>query len=301
MPCYYPLYGYKSKITTPNGKRKLAFTAQSGFTDLKMSVPCGKCIGCRIDRSRMWALRCAHEAKLHLENCFITLTYNPENLPEDTGLVKKHLQDFFRRMRKNVGNFRYFACGEYGEKDGRPHYHAIIFGLSFNSDRKFFKKSPAGYDLFISKQLQDQWPFGFASVSPFSYTAAAYTARYILKKVGGSNANNHYQRLNLRTGELSLVTPEFALMSLKPGIGHGWWEKYKGDAFPSDFLVHDGKKHVVPRYYTNLLKKEDSASHGKIILKRKRAMKAMAHDNTPDRLYVKEEVKLSKIKQLSRS
>lgn len=249
----------------------------------------------------MWALRCVHESKLHEAKCFITLTYDDKHLPEGNTLVKSDLQKFFKRLRKKCGSFRYFACGEYGEKGLRPHYHAIIFGLSFQEDRKKLSTNGRGDILYYSKTLTETWQNGHATVGSFTYATAAYTARYILKKIGGEHAHNHYYRADPRTGQLSHVVPEFACMSLKPGIGYGWWEKYKADAFPSDFLTHEGKRHVVPRYYTNLFKKENENGHKQIIAKRKREMKRFAHDNTPDRLAVKEEVLLSKLSTLKRS
>lgn len=301
MACYSPLHGYQSRIASANGKHALTFSRSSGFVDKVMTVPCGQCIGCRIDRTRMWALRCSHESKMHQNNCFITLTYDKQHLPEDTGLVKKHLQDFFRRLRKSHGTFRYFAAGEYGERDNRPHYHAIIFGLDFAEDRKFFKTTPQGHKLFISKTLTETWQNGHATVASFSYSTASYTARYVLKKVTGKDAPEFYQRLNIVTGELVPVLPEFSLMSLKPGIGATWYDKFKKDAFPSDFLIHEGKKHTVPRFYADRLKRDSEQIHKEVKLKRKKSMIAQAHNATPDRLAVREECKKSQIKTLSRS
>jgi len=88
MPCYYPIKGYKSKKREPSGKRKIVFYAHQGLVDMPVTIPCGRCVGCRLERSRQWAMRCMHEASLHEENIFITLTYNPENLPEGNTLKK---------------------------------------------------------------------------------------------------------------------------------------------------------------------------------------------------------------------
>lgn len=124
-----------------------------------------------------------------------------------------------------------------------------------------------------------------------------------MKKQNGKNAVNHanYSRLNLNTGEVYQVQPEFALISNRPGIGADWYKTYKGDAFPSDFLVHEGKKHPVPRYYFDKLKKEEPELAKQISFKRQKARKENAENSTPDRLYVREQVKKSKITQLSRS
>ncbi|AXH74676.1 MAG: replication initiator protein [Microviridae sp.] len=301
MPCYSPLTGYKSKHLTENGKRKITFSRNHGLTDLVMTVPCGQCIGCRIDRSRMWAIRCVHESKLHEKNCFITLTYDDENLPPDLDLQKTDLQKFFKRLRKQCGEFRYFACGEYGDKGLRPHYHAIIFGLNFSDDRKQHSSSNDKI-YFKSDTLTKIWGKGHCLLSTFTYATAAYTARYVMKKQNGKNAGQHSNYTRLTTdGELYQVSPEFACMSLRPGLGSGWYDRYKSDAFPSDFLVHEGKKHPVPRYYLDKLSREAETDSQQIKMKRKMERKKSAPNNTPDRLAVREECKQSQLNQLKRS
>ncbi|AXH73280.1 MAG: replication initiator protein [Microviridae sp.] len=308
MPCYSPLYGYKSALVTKNGKRKVVFSRNKGFADLQMTVPCGQCIGCRIDRSRMWAIRCTHEAKLHEANSFITLTYDDEHLPHDNGLSKDHFQKFMKRLRFAIqpAFVRFFACGEYGDLNQRPHYHAVLFGYDFTYDRKVHSKKKKGEQEIIhytSELLSKAWGMGRCTLTSFNYSAAAYTARYVMKKQNGKNALQHenYSRLNLSTGEIYQVQPEFALMSMRPGLGHGWYEKYKKDAFPSDFLIHEGKKHSVPRYYLDKLKKQNPEMAIKVTDKRKKMRLTTAADNTSDRLAVREECKKAQLSQLTRS
>ena len=121
MACYTPLKGYRSTELTKNGKRKIVFNRNHGFADLPVTVPCGQCIGCRLERSRQWAIRCTHEASLWEKNCFITLTYNDENLPKDGSLDVTHFQKFMKRLRKKHGaGIRFYHCGEYGDKFGFP-------------------------------------------------------------------------------------------------------------------------------------------------------------------------------------
>lgn len=215
--------------------------------------------------------------------------------------MKKDLQDFFKRLRKNVGRFRYFACGEYGDQSLRPHYHAILFGIDFLEDRKKHSVNKQGDVLYVSDTLLKEWGKGHVLLSPFSYATAAYTARYVMKKIGGKHADDHYTRCNLVTGELVSVIPEFALMSLKPGLGSGWYDKYKKDAFPSDFLVHEGKKHPVPRYYSDKLRKESEQCHKEIKMTRKKKMQANANEYTSDRLHTRELCKKSQLAQLERN
>ena len=135
MSCFHPLYGYKSS----SGKW---LSEQTYFKQEPMTIPCGQCTGCRSEYSRQWALRNMHEASLYADNCFITLTYNEKNLPQNNSLEKKAFPKFIRSLRKkNKGTkIRYYACGEYGDNFGRPHYHAILFNYIPN-DLKPLKRT----------------------------------------------------------------------------------------------------------------------------------------------------------------
>ena len=112
MPCYHPLLGYRSRSLTEKGKRAVVFNPRDGYVDQPVQLPCGQCIGCRLERSRVWAVRCVHEASLHSDNCFITLTYDNSHLPSDGSLHKDHFQKFMKRLRKSVGKVRFFHCDE---------------------------------------------------------------------------------------------------------------------------------------------------------------------------------------------
>ena len=130
MACYQPLKGYYSKSRNPNGKRNVVFNPQMGYRDRPVTVPCGQCIGCRLERSRQWAIRCYHEASMYERNSFVTLTYDDESLPLGGTLVFRDFQLFMKRLRKQYGaGIRFYACGEYGEKFGRPHYHVCLFNF----------------------------------------------------------------------------------------------------------------------------------------------------------------------------
>jgi len=132
MPCYYPIDGWKSKVVGPNGKRTIVFNMRDGFSDMPIKIPCGKCIGCRLEHSKQWALRCMHESSLHKENMFLTLTYNNENLGEAATLNKKHFQNFMKRYRKYAAptKIRYFHCGEYGSNDVENEKHRQQYKIS---------------------------------------------------------------------------------------------------------------------------------------------------------------------------
>lgn len=299
MPCYHPLQAFATKAKKPNGKATIVFNKKIGSSSNAMEpikVPCGRCIGCRLERSRQWALRCMHESSLYPRNCFITLTYNPENLPKEGGLQLRHWQLFIKRLRKKFGEgIRFFHCGEYGEKNFRPHYHACLFNFDF-TDRKLYKNSN-GIPLYTSEILNSLWTnpdtgtsMGFATIGDVTFESAAYVARYITKKINGEKANKHYQGKK----------PEYITMSRRPGIGKGWYEKYKTDCYPSDFLVHREKKIKPPKFYDKLLDKEDPQQLEKLKESRKLLTRNDPLEESPQRRKVKETLKRLQLKQLKR-
>lgn len=223
-------------------------------------LPCGVCMSCRINAASQWSTRCVHEAQCHDYSSFVTLTYSNECLPSNFSVSVRDLQLFFKRLRKFY-SFRYFACGEYGETSLRPHYHALLFGVDFSEDRVHWRTSARGDPVFRSQSLERAWGLGnveFGSITPAS---AAYVAQYTTKKFRGDavSAETHYRRIHPATGEEVIVSPEFLIMSRKPGIGHDWFRRFRGDVFPSDFLVLEGRKRPVPRYYLGMLSDAERA------------------------------------------
>lgn len=300
MPCYSPLKGYRGKIPGPSGKPPIVFNANDGYVDLPVEVSCGQCVGCRLERSRQWAVRCVHEASQHDENAFITLTYSPEHLPPGGSLVPRDFTLFIKRLRKKIGTkIRYFHCGEYGDKENRPHYHALIFGYDF-PDKKHWRTTRDDHHLYMSKILDDTWGKGISVIGEVSFESAAYTARYIMKKKTGPMADEHYKRVDLNTGEIFQLQPEYVTMSRRPGIGKDWYDKYSSDAYPSDFVVLEGKKHRPPRFYDQQLEEFDTEIHTQIKRGRKAAARLHAENNTPERMRVREKIQLHKLDQLKR-
>lgn len=292
MPCYHPMKAMRSS----HGVKVLP--ADAPIWNLKL--PCGQCHGCRLERSRQWAIRCLHEASLHDSNCFVTLTYSDEHLPSDGGLHHEHFQKFLKRLRKHFDplKVRYYMAGEYGSNFGRPHFHAILFGVDFD-DKKILGKSPSGSILYRSDKLERLWPFGYSSIGDVSFQSAAYVARYVMKKVTGDAARRTYEVVSTETGEVISRRPDYNAMSLKPGIGAGWFSKYSSDVFPHDRVVHDGTPSKPPRYYDKLLKRVDPDAFENI--KQNRVDNAPDwRDNTPERLAVKEQVSLAATSQLKR-
>lgn len=225
-----------------------------------------------------------HENQMHELSCFVTLTYDDEHLPESGSLVKRHYQLFMKRLRKFHGSkVRFFHCGEYGETTRRPHYHAILFGIDF-ADKVKHSKNRHGDQIWLSETLNKIWGMGHCWLGSVSEKSCAYVARYIMKKVTGEKANEHYQNLNVATGEIYSLSPEYITMSTRPGIGAAWFEQYAKDVFPSDTVILGGKEQLPPKYYLNKLAQTSEKAAKRIKAKRERRAKKYSADSTPDRL-----------------
>lgn len=328
MPCYSPLKGWKSEETGG-----IVFKAPAKAVTEKMEVACGQCLGCRLDRSRMWAIRMCHEASLHSDGAgsvFITLTYRDRiacdqkqadrelHIPEDWNLRKDHFQKFMKRLRKRRpgARLKYYHCGEYGRicrhgldlelvscplcKFGRPHYHAVIFNCEFPD--KFVSSCQNGVIRYASQELEEIWGYGIVDVGEVTPQSAAYVARYCMKKINGVNAEEHYQQIT-DDGEIIVVEPEYATMS--NGVGKGWYEKFHSDVFPSDEVPVYGAATPIskkaPRYYEELLKQVDETLLQEVKQKRQEFRKENASEYTPERLMSKYNVKKAQTGQLVRT
>lgn len=227
-----------------------------------LEVPCGKCVNCRLRYSTEWANRCCLEASMYPKNYnwFITLTYNDDHLPlndlDNAILEKKHLSDFIKRLRSyfrdnyNFNGIRFYASGEYSDAL-RPHYHLILFNcpLELFNDFKYYKTSKDGNQLFISEKLENLWSFGFCVIGNFSWQSSAYVARYVMKKRLGVDAD-FYNRFEM--------TPEFSVMSRRPGIAKPYFDKNIDSILKSDKLVLEGGKIItIPKYFDFMLKGYD--------------------------------------------
>lgn len=293
MPCYHPLKGWRSKTVEPSGKRKIIFNASEAWVDVPIIVPCGQCIGCRLERSRQWAVRCVHEASLYEANSFITLTYSDKHMPKNGSLSRgkrSHFQLFMKRLRKkNTGKkIRFFHCGEYGEKLGRPHYHAILFNHEFED--KVLHSEHNESKLYVSKDLEKIWGKGFCIIGDVTFESAAYVARYVVKKINGARAKAHYKER----------AQEYTTMSRRPGIGKKWFERYIRDIYPDDFVIMRGKKMRPPRYYDVMLERDYAEEYADIKRGRQIDNPVRDDDNTHARLAIREQVQLRKLEQLKR-
>lgn len=321
MGCSYPLKGYSIEgVLTPNGKKKIFWLRKDGKLLSCMvpeAVPCGQCRRCRHAKALEWTIRCVHEASLYSSNnCFITLTFNDQNLNKKSSLKEEDFVNFIKRLRKYFnGNekspIRYYHCGEYGEGFSRPHHHAILFNLTF-PDLKPWKENLYRSDILErcwSKQIKksqqkyykkennftDQGKFytklGYSSVGQCNFDTIAYCARYVIKKITGKLAPDHYQ------GRL----PEYNTMSKKPGLARAWYEKFKEtDVFPRDFIALKGKRLKVPKYYSKCYELTNPEEYGTI--RDMRITKAKSNPNNhPDRLKASELIQISRDKLITRN
>jgi len=306
MPCYRPLPAIPSGILSKNLKFPMLVFPRTevNLFRYKQRVPCGRCMGCRLEHSRQWAVRIVHESRLHTANSFITLTY--ANPPPNGSLVLEHLQKFWKRLRKRFPDLhiRYFACGEYGTDFGRPHYHACVFGLDF-PDKKIWQRTRAGHTLYRSAALEKTWKYGYSSVAELTFESAAYVSRYCTKKITGDQALSHYALIDHQTGEiLSDRKREFAVMSRKPGIAKYYFDQYFEDWYSSDYLLVDRKgkkvKARMPRYYDKHFELLYPEEYDLIKAKRREQASKFLEHCTTERLLVREQCKLSQVKSLVR-
>jgi len=295
MACYHPEVAYRSREgRNPNGKWPLVFNRRQGYHDMPVKIPCGKCVGCRIDKSRDWATRCVLEASDWDENCFITLTY------AQTGkdLVKRDFVLFMKKLRqewsrgiafidhegkkqiyKGVG-LRFFHCGEYGSTGNRPHHHSCLFNFDF-PDKKIWSIRD-GVKLYHSEILDKIWGKGHTTVGEVTWKSAAYVARYVLKKINSTERE----------------VPEYITMSRRPGVGKKWLDKYKDDVLKVDSIILREGRFRPPRYFDNKTLETHPIKMEQ--LKRNRIKKINENECTPERLAVRERLKLRQIKQLKR-
>lgn len=326
--------------------------------DKLFNVPCGRCIGCKIERARQWAVRGQHEQSQHRTSCSLLLTIknatiSPQDqdaycaqqklctkaksvdefstggemalamatpprarnppvdnssprtvlvpyedgtrarpsvaVPEGTGpslSIRDHqlfVKKLLRRLREQgpIEPIRFLMCGEYGEKNWRPHYHYVIFGYDF-PDKKPHKKTRNGHQLYRSTLLEQIWPHGHADIGESNFEVIAYIARYVTKKITGPQADEHYKK-TFPDGTNYWLQPEFNAMSRNPGIGNKWIEKHRNSVYPHDRVVINDKAAKPPRYYDQQLEKADPAQLEQV--KKQREQRAPNSEaSSPERL-----------------
>lgn len=275
MACYYPFLGVPD-YDNRGSPYKLVGPFEPDLASIypgSVAIPCGKCLGCRMDYSRRWADRMILELDHSKKGLFVTLTYNDENVPlvfdefdNVAGLTlrKEDFQLFMKRLRSRKKfedrEIRFFACGEYGSNTKRPHYHAIIFGIDLDDfpDRQF-KKVNAEFDsLWISEELENIWQNGFILMGNVDWKSCAYVARYVLKKATLEQLPNSY------------CEPEFSLMSRRPGLAAYYLQDNDVDFDFPTVKVINGKEIKIPKYFVDRLEESDPDLYNKLCSDRRR-------------------------------
>lgn len=223
---------------------------------------------------------------MHEDNCFLTLTYDDDHAPKNHSLNLRDIQLFNKKLRKKIGKFRFFHAGEYGNNTGRPHYHMCVFGYR-PADLRLYKITSQGHRLYTSELIDETWGLGKCWIGDVSFESAAYVARYIVKKINGPAAADHYQGR----------APEYTTMSRRPGIGSTWLEQYANDVYRHDSLVLRGKRMRAPRAYDRRLELTDPS----LIERIKRRRKACLQERTDEQLAVSAVVKTAQIASLRRN
>lgn len=356
MPCYRPLEAYQcldGAVVFSEGKGKHRYDIQRALL-----LACGQCVGCRLERSRQWAIRCTHEKQMHEEACFLTITYNDKHLPSGNTLQHEDIQKLLKRLRRHAARnlpkckvkpafsgkgffahrdkppvdkdspgqltqvktkgfsdfpkskknaiklnlIRYYMCGEYGDKTNRAHYHMCLFGWS-PKDQKYWSTSGSTIKskIYTSATLDKIWGKGQIWIGEVTFESAAYVARYIMKKVNGQLAEKHYESVDPETGEIINRKPEYTRMSLKPGIGARWLQKYQTDVYPEGKVLARGWKSKSPKYYDKKFKKTNPLDWEDLLFERHKEEQKRPGENSKERLAVKETVARAKIAFLKRN
>jgi hypothetical protein len=258
MPCAGPISAWRPALGGP----LLFKQPTNGRAYNKIHVPCGYCLLCREEQARQTAVRITHEAKSWKENSFLTLTYDEQSIPTHGSLDYSHLVKFWKRLRKQIGQLRYYAVGEYGDKTLRPHYHACIFGHAFTSDRIIVRTTP--HLLWTSPTLNHIWGHGNVTVGALTFQTARYTASYVTKKL---RAKQRYVRIDENTGELIAVTQPRAFMSRN--LGKDWWITWGHQLKDHDQVIINGQQQKPPKAYDKWLGEVDEKKLEEIKEKRK--------------------------------
>ena len=269
-----------------------------------VELPCRKCPSCKLRKAKEWALRCWHESQMHENNSYITLTYADKHLPPYQNLDHRDFQLFMKRFRAgNPGlKFKYFMCGEYGDKTHRPHYHVVLFGY-WPPDAKYHR-TENGHRYFKSLELDTFWKKGFTDTSFVSYYSAGYVARYTLKKQNSSeDVQDRYTYLD---ADQNLQIRKFEYIRMSTGrdfgdaIGGSWFKKYAEQTCIHDYVLDpNGNKCPVPKYYLDILKEDGPSWHAHLAALRLEKARSDP-DNVPERLAAKAICAQAKLKQLPR-
>lgn len=303
MQCLKPLTAYRSNEVGPSGKRSIVFNPSKGFSGIPFRLPCGQCRVCRLNKSRETAICAVHESQLYEANCFLTLTYSPEKLPFLGSLDRSHMTLFLKSLRQRYAprRIRYLQCGEYGDRKSRAHHHCLLFNFDF-ADKKYLFSNDLGDRLYVSETLDSIWGHGKCWIGSVTFESAAYVGRYVTKKMTGPRYAHHYDVVDRSTGEV-LGTREKEYATMSQSLGVGWLKRFKGDVYPCDEIVIDGRISLPPKRYDRWLEKTDPQMYELVKSRRynQEGQVQRAYDNlNPERLAVKEEILVSRMNLLER-
>lgn len=265
MSCFEPLTAYQMIYADYTSEIRFTRPKSGKFKELK--VPCGKCLGCKLDKANDWSIRCWCEMQQWKNNCFITLTYDDNHIPQGGYLDKRDVQLFMKKLRyyhegieewtnpitgKKEKPIRFMLCGEYGPNGTRrPHYHLLIF--NWKPDKlKFHKENQWGDRIMTSKDIENIWGKGFITVGELTYKSACYVARYTTKKM--------FNETKIKDLKKAEIQPEFILMSRMPGIGYKYWNDYKTEILNREGILIKLKDKVknkkIPKYFERKYKEQ---------------------------------------------
>lgn len=246
MNCEHPILAVREPGLNENGKANIRILPMRSRPDWNigrveslfgaenvLKLPCGRCSACKEAYRADWSVRCDMEARYHKDNCFLTLTYRDEVCPKYVS--KGHLRRFIRKLRRLGVNCSYFSCGEYGELNGRPHYHVILFGY-FPSDASLVEgaKTKSGFEVYHSLFLDDVWNKGFVDVNNFSQDTAFYVAGYVNKKTGKYDG----------------------FINMSNGLGYQYMMDHIDELFTKrTYIARSGRVHFLPRAFKRVCEK----------------------------------------------
>ena len=244
-------------------KKYITFNPKYGYVDKAFKIPCGKCAECRAKKRSDWSNRILMEASCHDKNSFITLTYAPAFLPKNEigkpTLVKRHIQLFLKRLRKELSKkgvfIRYYCVGEYGTKKGRPHYHLVIFGYDF-PNKKVFKPNGRFID-YVDDLLAKTWTCGYHTVNVWNDSFANYISGYVTKKLKDDVSDYKFRN----------IEPPFHLMSRRRGLGYSFFLNNFRQFFGNlKLVIRKNMKFVqisIPRQFWNWCKEKSEILYKK--------------------------------------
>lgn len=223
---------------------------QYGDFERWITVPCGQCFACRVNKTSMWTFRLMLELTDWECASFITLTYDDEHLPAGNSIDYYDLQKFLKRLRKQLDGkkIKFYACGEYGDNDeqvwygnyredgkflGRPHFHLIVFGLPYNNDTR----------LLLTKTWTfcdpERFLYNSRGVAPVTVSDIAYVAGYCQKKLTGQLGKEVYDKQGIKAPE--------SRCSQK--LGFNAFERNLDCVKRYGCVFWNGSKMPVPRYF----------------------------------------------------